>query len=238
MKSLESKITFLLAVSIIFFALCSLFQIKTAHTAALISDAPHIVVIDAGHGGEDGGAVSKSGVLESEINLAVAIKLEQLLALCGIETHMIRQEDISLHTNGTTIRERKRSDLMQRLSIIENTNNAILVSIHQNHFSESKYSGAQVFYSELEVSKQLASLTQQCLRNTLDVSNNRKCKPAESVYIMKKITCPGILIECGFLSNPKEEILLQNEKYQTKISCAVGSALAQYIEKGESGIEV
>ena len=114
---------------------------------------------------------------------------------------------------------------------------ALLVSIHQNPFDESKYYGAQVFYAGTDGSKELAQLTQSLLRETLEPDNHRETKKADTVYLMEQIECTGILVECGFLSNPQEDQLLQQEDYQMKIACAIGSAVAQFLEEG-NGFEV
>ena len=203
----------------------------TASTSAHLTDTI-TVVIDAGHGGEDGGAVSTSGIRESELNLAVALRLEQILALCGINSFMIRSDDRSVYTEGDTVHARKMSDLKQRVLLVHSQIPCVLVSIHQNHFDEPKYDGAQVFYSAAEGSKILAQLTQETLRETLDPQNQREIKQAETVYLLEKTNCTGILVECGFLSNPNEALLLQQEHYQTKIACAIGSALSQFLEEG------
>ena len=176
--------------------------------------------------------------MESDLNLAVARKLEQLLALCGIQTRMIRTEDVSVATQGDTIRERKRSDLARRIEIVEQTDMPIYVSIHQNHFDHSEYAGFQIFYRDDIKSKELAMQMQELFKSAVNSSNRRKCQEAESVYIMQKISCTAVLVECGFLSNPQEALLLQDETYQTKLSCVISSALAQFIEKGETDIEI
>ena len=185
------------------------------------------VVIDAGHGGEDGGAVSISGVPESGINLAIALKLDQLLGLYGVDTVLLRTEDVSLHdSDAETLRQKKVSDLHNRVERIEAVENATLISIHQNTYSgSSKYHGAQVFYSNGELSLPLAQLTQQTLRQVLDPENGRvPTAIPDSVYLMKHITCRAILVECGFLSNPEEDLRLQDSGYQTKIASALAGA--------------
>lgn len=186
-------------------------------------------VIDAGHGGEDGGAVSVSGYPESMINLDIALKLEQILALYGVSPVMLRNEDISLHDDtATTLREKKTSDLKNRVSMVQNTDRAVLVSIHQNSFQESRYKGAQVFFAPTEGSQELASLMQPALAAALDPNNERQAKPIpDTVYLMNHITCPAILIECGFLTNPEEEVLLRQDAYQMKIASAITSVLVQ-----------
>lgn len=181
------------------------------------------LVIDAGHGGEDGGAVSISGTVESKINLAIALRLDAILGLYGVDTVMLRSEDISLHDDSAeSIREKKVSDLHNRVDTIESITNATLISIHQNMFESSRYHGAQVFYADEDSSIAFARQTQEVLRLTLDPQNSRKAaKIPASVYLMNHITCRAILVECGFLSNPTEDALLQTGQYQTKIATAL-----------------
>ena len=188
----------------------------------------HVIVIDAGHGGEDGGATSCSGVLESDINLAIALRLNDLCHLLGYETRMIRTTDISVYTEGTTLAAKKASDLRQRVRIINDTPNAILVSIHQNTFSDSRYSGAQVFYAPTKGSNELA-INMQSLFAMIDPHNTRKSKESKGVYLMNHIERIGVLIECGFLSNPEEDRKLQDKSYQKMLCCAIVSALSEYI---------
>lgn len=183
------------------------------------------LIIDAGHGGEDGGAVSLSGVPESGINLSIALKLDQLLGLYGTAPILLRNDDRSLHDpDAQTLREKKVSDLHNRVDIIEEHTGATLISIHQNTFQSQRYHGAQVFYSPTADSKPLADLAQSLLRQTLDPSNDRvPTQIPESVYLMNHITCRAILVECGFLSNPEEDRLLQSDAYQLKISAALAA---------------
>ena len=135
-----------------------------------------VFVIDAGHGGMDGGATSCTGVLESQINLEIALRLDDLMHLLGHETVMIRTTDKSVYTQGDTIAAQKVSDLKQRVKIVNETNNAVLISIHQNIFSDGRYSGAQVFYVPDSESKALAEELQSALVSTLNPGSNRKCK--------------------------------------------------------------
>ena len=186
----------------------------------------HTLVIDAGHGGEDGGAVSVTGVPESGINLAIALKLDQLLGFYGLAPTLLRDTDTSLHDSGAdTLREKKVSDLHNRVAAIEGTENATLISIHQNTFTNPKFHGAQVFYANGELSLPLAQLTQEALAAALDPENKRvPTKIPDSVYLMNHITCPAILVECGFLSNPTEEAKLRGGGYQTQLAACLASA--------------
>ncbi len=184
------------------------------------------LILDAGHGGEDGGAVSASGNKESDINLAIVLKLEALMAFLGVPTVLTRTEDISLHEDGyQTLREKKVSDLKQRVSIVNEIPDAMLISIHQNYFTDSRYSGAQVFFAQGDVSRQWGDATQQSLRQVLDDSNQREAMLlTSSVYLFEHVVCPAILVECGFLSNGEEASLLMTDAYQRKISVALAGA--------------
>ena len=184
------------------------------------------VIIDAGHGGIDGGAVSCTGVEESHINLDIALRLNDLMNLLGIHTYMIRTEDVSVYTSGNSIAAKKVSDLKERVRIINQKKNAILISIHQNYFPDSQYSGAQAFYySDMALAKQL----QTALVNTLNPNSKRKAKKADGIYLLQNVKCPAALIECGFLSHHKEEEMLRDPEYQKKLSCIIGSVVSCYI---------
>lgn len=190
-----------------------------------------IIVVDAGHGGIDGGATSCTGVLESRLNLEIALKLNDLLRFIGYETKMVRWEDTSIHTEGKTIAAQKVSDLKERVKIVNETENAVLVSIHQNTYPDGKYSGAQVFYADDEISKALAQKLQTVFIQTVNPESNRKCKSSKGIYLMQNITKPGVLIECGFLTNPKEEAALRSGEYQKKIACVICSSLSLHMER-------
>ena len=189
----------------------------------------HCIVIDPGHGGEDGGAVSCTGRMESEYNLAISRRLDDLLHLLGYRTRMTRTSDVSIYTTGSTIAQKKVSDLKERVRIVNETGNALLVSIHQNQFSDSRYSGAQVFYAKTAGSKDLGQKLQAELVAALNPGSNRKSKPVSGVYLLENIPCTGVLVECGFLSNPQEEAMLRNTDYQKKLCCVLAAALHQYL---------
>ncbi len=186
----------------------------------------NVLVIDAGHGGVDGGATSCSGVLESQINLEIALRLRDLAHLLGFETVMVRTEDVSIYTEGQTIGAQKVSDLKNRVKLVNETEKCILISIHQNTFSSSQYSGAQVFYNNSR-SQTMARKLQEAFVKSINPGSNRKCKPANGVYLMQHIEKPGLLIECGFLSNPQEDQLLRNGEYQKKICAVILATLSQ-----------
>lgn len=207
-------------------------KVATTMAESTIRENRHIVIIDPGHGGVDGGATSCSGVLESKFNLDIALRLNDILHLFGMETIMIRNTDRSVYTQGETISQKKVSDLKERVRLINETSNGILLSIHQNTFPDGQYWGSQVFYPDTPGSKELAIKMQGQLQQSLMPENNRKCKPAKGVYLMEHIRCTGILLECGFLSNAEEEAKLRDEKYQKDLCAVIASVCCQYLSSG------
>ena len=187
----------------------------------------YVFVIDAGHGGEDGGAVSCSGVKESGINLDIALRLNDMLHLLGAETVMIRKADVSVYTSGNSIGARKASDLRERVRIVNSMENSILISIHQNYFTQSQYSGAQMFYNDQAGAMELAKSLQDSFLSTINRGSNRQSKEVDGIYLLENIQRPGILVECGFLSNPQEEALLRTGEYQKKICCVIATTLVR-----------
>lgn len=188
----------------------------------------HTVVIDPGHGGEDGGAISVTGLHESQLNLEISLRLNDLLHFFGIRTRMIRQSDVSVYTEGETVAQKKVSDIHQRVRLANETPNALLLSIHQNHFSQSQYRGAQVFYAA--GSDKWAELVQSSIATHLDTKNHRQCKAASDIYLLEHVNCPAILVECGFLSNSAEELLLRDSSYQKKLAAAIAGGVLAYLE--------
>lgn len=196
-----------------------------AFSQSLPPKREHCFIIDPGHGGVDGGATSCTGKLESGFNLEISLRLRDLLHFMGYRTQMTRTEDISIYTKGETIAEKKISDLKERVRICNETDGAILLSVHQNTFSDSKYYGPQVFYADGPGSKELAD----CLQKSLDTEGKRGVKKAEGIYLMEHISCPGVLIECGFISNPQEEAKLRTAEYQKELCCRIAAASVEYI---------
>ena len=187
------------------------------------------ILIDAGHGGVDGGATSCTGVPESQFNLEIALALDDLLHLLGYQTQMVRRTDISVYTKGESIAQKKVSDLKERVRMTVEIPNALLLSIHQNTFSDSRYSGAQVFYADTEGSQALAKQLQSAFARSINPGSKREIKKGRGIYLLDRIRCTGVLIECGFLSNPEEEAKLQEKEYQQQICCVIGATLAEYL---------
>lgn len=195
------------------------------------------VIIDAGHGGPDGGTNAKDGTLEKDINLQIAHKVNGLLMSMGVETVMIRTDDISVHDdNAETIREKKISDIKNRLSVLNNTDNAVFVSIHQNHFSQEKYSGTQVFYSKNNPdSRILADCIRQSVITGLQPENSRETKQSgQEIYLLNHAENPAVMVECGFLSNTEETEKLKNEDYQRKLAFFLALGILDFINKTEA----
>ncbi len=182
-------------------------------------------VIDAGHGGVDGGATSATGLYESHVNLQIARKTELLLNLYGLPTVMTRREDISIHdSDANTIRAKKVSDLNNRVKLINATPNALLVSLHQNSFTQAQYFGTQCFF--VNGTEALADRLQKMVASSLDPSNKRQCKPVpREVFLFDNINCPAVLVECGFLSNSGDAAKLADGSYQSKLAACIAATL-------------
>lgn len=198
-------------------------QPNAAPVFAAREGVPVTVVIDAGHGGEDGGAISASGVSESHINLAVAQRVNDLLRFTGQRTVMSRTEDVSIHTEGDTIRARKVSDIHNRVELVNSIENSVLISIHQNSLPSSAVThGAQVFWNRQEGAEALAEAVQEVLNEAVNAGNEKNTKRIpDSIYLMKHAAAPGILVECGFLSNAAETEQLQQPSYQLRLATAI-----------------
>ena len=195
------------------------------------------VIIDAGHGGFDGGAVADDGTPEKNINLSISLKLKSELAGKGVNTVMIREDDSSVEDDGlSTIRQRKISDLHNRLNVMKNTENSVYVSIHQNYFADKRCKGAQVFYSQnfSENSSALAQYIQNSITETLQPENTRLIKPCgTSVYVIYNAVKPAVLVECGFLSNGDEAELLKSDDYQQKMAECIANGIMNYFGNAE-----
>jgi len=205
----------------------SLTAVAPANAPAL----PDTIVIDPGHGGMDSGAVSENGVEEKNINLAISLFLRDIVQENGINVIMTRIEDVSLHTTESSkIRVQKRSDLDKRKQILNETGAVAFISVHTNKFEQSKYRGAQVFYANNDKSRQLGSLIQKSLIEGLADGNTRVEKTIPSgVYMFKGTRETAVIVECGFLSNPEEEKLLQQEEYQKRVAMCIWEGLQKYL---------
>ena len=197
-----------------------------------ISSPGTVIVLDAGHGGEDGGAVSPDGVPESGINLQIVRKAEGLFVFLGRSVRLTRTGEEAIYSpEAQTLREKKVSDLKNRVALINDLPHAVLLSIHQNFFTEGKYHGAQVFYARTPGSQQLAEQLQRNLALGLEPDNHRQCKKSDGVYLMEHIDCTGVLVECGFLSNYEEEQRLLQPEYQKKLAAVIAGTLSVWLSE-------
>ena len=227
----------LLSIPLILFAAFLAFR-RIAFSAAVdaaVSMSPDMtpaVILDPGHGGFDGGAVCNQ-VVEKDINLGISLKLRDMLRVCGYRVALTREEDVSTAdpSAGNTTRKKKVSDMHNRLKLMQSHNNAVFISVHQNKFQQSKYSGAQIFYSPNHPGSQiLAQGIQDSFRTLLQPENKREIKKAGSeLFLLYNAKQPAVLVECGFLSNPQECRMLTQQEYQRQVALAVLSAASGYL---------
>jgi len=193
-----------------------------------------VIIIDAGHGGEDGGAVSKNGVYEKDINLSISKQLCDIFSVSGYKVVMTRETDTMLYNKKDDYKGRKKAlDLAARVKIASQYEDAIFISIHMNAFPDPKYSGLQVYYSKNHSdSEKIASLVQDGVRINLQPENNRQIKSAGTdIFVLDRITLPAVLIECGFLSNEEEARLLSDVEYQKRLTLSIFLSVSKYIEE-------
>ena len=235
----KAKLFLVLSLTVIFSVLITCYsyvQKETLDADAQTDEIP-TVIIDAGHGGIDGGTHSYDGTLEKDINLRIATMLRDILINLGYtDVVMTRETDKSIHDDGVQgIRNQKVSDIKNRLNIIESYENAVFISIHQNYFTQEKYSGAQIFYSKNNPeSQKLAQSVRLSLINEFQKDNTREIKQSgKEIFLLNNTDSPAIMVECGFLSNRKEADLLKTEEYQRNIAFFVANGLIDYLKSTE-----
>ena len=193
-----------------------------------------VMIIDAGHGGEDGGAVSADGLKESDVNLAIALRTDLLLGLCGIPVRLTRErDDIAYPDTAISTRQRKRADQEYRAALIRGTDRGVLLSIHQNIYTSPEPRGAQVFYGSVPGSEAFAKEMQEKLA-ALCGEHRRASPVSEEIYLMRQAACPAILVECGFLSNPEELADLKTDEYRTKLALALTAGCIDHYQELEA----
>ena len=202
---------------------------KTAQTVALPA-TNKVIVVDAGHGSPDEGAESSRGTTEAQINLKIALKLQNLLEQSGSTVILTRSDENEIYDSGSdSIREKKISDMKNRVKIGNNSTADIFVSIHLNKIEQTQYYGWQTFYNKInENSKKLATCVQNSLNETMQKENKRVPAQLNTVYLMKYVEIPITIVECGFLSNPEEEKLLQTDEYQDKLAWGIYTGINDY----------
>lgn len=191
-----------------------------------------VIIIDAGHGGSDGGAVGDGGIIEKDINLAISLTMRDIFTANGFDVIMTRDTDISIHDEGVKgTRNQKVSDIHNRLAVVESHPDAIFLSVHQNKFTSAGSKGAQIFYSPNNPqSEQLAAILQEEFISALQPENHRKYKRADkNLYLMYHAKCPSVLVECGFLSNPEEARRLTDTEYQSQIAFTTFSSVVRFL---------
>ena len=227
--SMKERIIILLTLIVLTFNIPPVREILTVFSP---TETNKTLVIDAGHGGFDGGAVGASGVTEQDINLSISQMLYELSYFFGQKAVMTRTDTNALDYDANlSISQNKINDIHARENITNSTENPIFMSIHLNKFEQSKYFGAQVFYSKNnQDSKIFAENIQSCLISGIKNDNIRTAKQAaNTIYLMKMLKCPAIVVECGFLSNPTEEQLLCNKDYQKQLAICIYSGYQNYL---------
>jgi N-acetylmuramoyl-L-alanine amidase len=223
-----------------------LIGIHLSNTSAILSynnsitneDPLPTIILDAGHGGEDGGTIGTNGNLEKDLNLKIVLDLYEILKCSNFPVILTRSEDILLYDTNIDYHGRKKAlDLAKRLEIAQEHENSIFISIHQNSFSDSKYSGLQVYYSINDPSSSdLAERIQLFNKQALQPKNERKTKAAgKNIFLLDRINTTAVLVECGFLSNQKECEMLSNEDYQKKLATVMYAAILDYLENYKDG---
>lgn len=232
MRNLILKICFFtISFTLVFTFFIEIFIDKKFEITSVNHDDRYTVIIDAGHGGEDGGAVAYDGSLEKNFNLDIALRLQKILELYGFNVIMTRTEDkMTCDDNLKTQRQKKISDIRNRLEIINRFSNAIFVSIHQNKFSDSRQEGTQVFYSPVNLnSKKLADYIQNTVVANLQKNNKRKTKKSGTeIFLLYHSTIPSVMVECGFLSNSNDLSLLKTDDYKNQIATLVADGIINY----------
>lgn len=221
----------LFCAAIIYISVKGIRTVKTnAEALANAKTSPVCILIDPGHGGEDGGTASATGTLEKDLNLKIALNLRDMLKLSGFNVKMTRESDCDLSDKSLgTVRQRKISDLKNRVSLINGNTGGMVISIHQNFFEQPKYFGTQVFYSgNNPTSIDIAEKIRQSVTSMTQPDNTRELKDASSVYILKNTSCPAVIVECGFLSNPEEAEKLTTEDYQKALAFSICCGLIAY----------
>lgn len=201
--------------------------------ASLLNDSePPVIILDAGHGGFDGGCVSAEGVPEKGINLSILLRLRDMLEISGYEVEVTRDSDVSIHDKGIEgLANQKSSDMDNRLALFNKYDNAVCISIHQNQFTDPVYNGAQMFYSSTDSrSEELARSIQSSFVELLQPDNKREIKLCgKELFLCYYSENPTVMVECGFLSNPEEAALLNTEEYQEKVALTIFNGISNFV---------
>lgn len=233
MKVINLKLKSILLIILVLILVCIfLLYKKEIMSVVKVNATPitsKVIVLDAGHGVPDYGTQSKSGTTEQEINLAVVLKLQSLIEQSGAKVILTRSDNNGIYeVDKISIRDKKVSDMKNRVYIGNNSNANLYVSIHMNYYEQEKYSGWQVFYQRKnEKSKNLANFIQESLNENIN-KNSRIIMPIKGAYIMDKINIPAVIVECGFLSNAEDERKLKTDEYQNTLAWGIYIGLQKY----------
>lgn len=235
---MRRKICFCVALGVLLVFACGLGAYSVVRVmSSLHAPASPVIIIDAGHGGMDGGATGVGGVIEKDINLAIAQKLYSLAQLDGYDVVMVRSTDRSVHEEGITgVRKQKVSDIHQRLALAKKHPDAVFISIHQNYFPKQSSWGSQVFYStENEQSRILAQKIQDNIRESLQPENKREIKAAgNNLYLLSHMSNPAVMVECGFISNPEDSQRLLKADYQQQLAFKILQSVTELQIRSET----
>ncbi len=235
---MRKKIYFCVALSVLLLFTCGLGVYSVVRVmSSLHAPTSPVIIIDAGHGGMDGGATGVGGVIEKDINLAIAQKLHSLAQLNGYHAIMVRSTDKSVHEEGITgVRRQKVSDIHQRLALAQKYPHGIFVSIHQNYFPKQSSWGTQVFYStKNEQSRMLAQKIQSNIREAIQPDNKREIKAAgNNLYLLSHMSNPAVMVECGFISNPEDCQRLLQADYQQQLAFKILQSVTELQMQSET----
>ena len=228
----KKKLIFLILMIIFPIFICAIYTSFNPESisASSLPVSNHTIILDAGHGYPDGGAVASDGTIESELNLNIVLKLQQLLEASNCTVILTRSDENGIYeTTSTTIREKKVSDMKNRVEIANTSNAEAFISIHMNKLPQTQYSGFQSFYkNDDEQSKKLANNIQKNLNHFIDENNHREIKSISSIYLVKHVEIPLAIIECGFLSNTQETEKLKTESYQDLLAWSIYTGIFDY----------
>ncbi|MBR5452674.1 MAG: N-acetylmuramoyl-L-alanine amidase [Clostridia bacterium] len=240
------KCTAYLLFSLIIILICFLFFLyyessrrdEAEEKSAAVEATPYpSIILDPGHGGEDGGCVGKDGTTEKDLNLSLSQKTYSLMSAAGLHTIMTRTDDRLLYDRYNDLTDykgkKKIFDVKNRVRLAEEYSFPIFLSIHMNAFPDKKYSGTQIYYSaNNSSSKMLAETLQETVKEYLQKENNREIKKASSsIYVLDRLRSPAVLVECGFLSNDAECAQLRDEEYQKKMAVILCAAMLNFTEE-------
>ena len=229
-------INFVIVSSIFYFGITqnsnSLLKNDSLKQVSSIPVSTHTIILDAGHGYPDGGAVGSDGSIESDLNLNIVLKLQTLLESSNCNVILTRSDENGIYeTTADSIRKQKISDMENRVKIANNSNAELFLSIHQNKLPQSQYSGFQTFFKNKdETSKQIAENIQTSLDNFIKKENSRTIKSISGIYLTKNVNIPLVIVECGFLSNEQENKLLQTDEYQNELAWSIYIGIMDYFQ--------